>query len=147
MALILMGTASPVSCTRPQAWLDGVHSLVSHGKDNLAMDGRIDGRGAVFRVSKRLTRHGWLNLAFRLEENSAGGAPRLILYAGGWRAPDWLTSALLRTGLPLLGGRQELESLIPAFRAEDPAVQMTARVPRALEIGRASCREMVVTYV
>src|SRR3546814_2245820 len=61
-----------------------------------------------------------------------GGAPRLILYAGGWRAPDWLTSALLRTGLPLLGGSQELESLIPAFRAEDQAVQMTARVPRAL---------------
>ena len=132
MALILMGTSSPVSFTLPQAWLDGVHSLVSHGKDNLAMDGRIDGRGAVFRVSKRLTRHGWLNLAFRLEETSAGGAPRLILYAGGWRAPEWLTAALLRMGLPLLGGSQELESLIPAFRAEDQTVQMTARVPRAL---------------
>src|SRR3546814_11675745 len=105
---------------------------------NLAMDGRIDGRGAVFRVSKRLTRHGWLNLAFRLEENSAGGAPRLILYAGGWRAPDWLTSALLRPGLPLLGGSQELESIITAFRAEDQAVQMTARVPRALVGGLQS---------
>src|SRR3546814_20114439 len=104
MALRLMGTSSPVSFTLPQAWLDVVHSLVSHGKDNLAMDGRIDGRGAVFRVSKRLTRHGWLNLAFRLAENSAGSAPRPILYAGGWRAPDWLTSPLSLTGPPSLRG-------------------------------------------
>src|SRR3546814_19963848 len=80
----------------------------------------------------RPTRHGGLNLAFRVEETAAGGAPRLTLDAGAWRAPDWRTSALLRTGLPLLGGSQELESLIPAFRAEDQAVQMTARVPRAL---------------
>src|SRR3546814_14915771 len=98
MALILMGTSSPVSFTLPQAWLDGVHSLVSHGKDNLAMDGRIDGRGAVFRVSKRLTRHGWLNLAFRLVGNSAVGAPRLPLSAGGLRAPHSQTSALFAAG-------------------------------------------------
>src|SRR3546814_16418376 len=105
-SLILMGTSSPVSFTLPQAWLDGVHSLVSHGKDNLAMDGRIDGRGAVFRVSKRLTRPGWLNLAFRLEATSARGSPRPPLYAGRWRAPARLTSPLLLPGVPRVGGRQ-----------------------------------------
>src|SRR3546814_11645375 len=83
MALILMGTSSPVSFTLPQAWLDGVHSLVSHGKDKLAMDGRIHGRGAAFRLSTRLTRHGWLNLAIRLAENSAACAPRPLMSAVG----------------------------------------------------------------
>src|SRR3546814_18574822 len=50
------------------------------------------------------------------------------------RISDWSSDVCSSdlTGLPLLGGSQELESLIPAFRAEDQAVQMTARVPRAL---------------
>src|SRR3546814_1421580 len=94
------------------------------------MDGRIDRTGATFRVSKRLMRHGWLNLAFRLDQSSDARAPTLSLYAGGWRSPDRLTALLVRFALPLLAGdRATLEDLVPRFRVEGDAVQMTARIP------------------
>src|SRR3546814_17841646 len=72
--------------------------------------------------------HGWLNLAFRLDQSSDAKAPILSLYAGGWRSPDRLTALLVRFSLPLLAGdRATLEDLVTRFSVEGDAVQMTAR--------------------
>src|SRR3546814_20785954 len=77
--------------------------------------------------------HGWLNLAFRLDQSADAKAPILSLYAGGWRSPDRLTALLVRFALPLLAGdRATLEDLVPRFRVEGDAVQMTARIPKNL---------------
>src|SRR3546814_1021530 len=58
MADALVSVSEPFTFQLPQRWLTGVHSLVSHAKSNLGMDGRIDRTGATFRVSKRLMQHG-----------------------------------------------------------------------------------------
>src|SRR3546814_18098348 len=51
MALILMGTSSPVRFTLPQAWLDGVHSLVRHGTDTLERKSVVSGKSVSIRVN------------------------------------------------------------------------------------------------
>ncbi len=136
MGETLVQAPRPIAFRLPQRWLEGVHRLVSHAKPNLGVDASIDARGATFRLSKRLMRNGWLNLAVRLDQSADGKAPSLSLVVGGWHVPDALTASLLRVGLPLLradGQRlTRLSDIVPQFRVDGDGLQLTAMLPKNL---------------
>lgn len=130
----LMLQAEPVPAEVPQPWLEAAHRLVGYAKDNLAIDGIIDDRGATFRLSKRVMTHGWINIAVRLDETKGGSTPKLSLNIGRFRVADIVTATALNAGFALMRHDGEtarsFADIVPHFRTDESSLAATARLPR-----------------
>jgi len=135
-ALAMSQIDQPADYTISSQWLEGAHRLVAHAKRTVRADGVLRDHAAAFRLSRRIATHGWLNLELRLVARPDGGAPRVELVAGPWRAPDVLPPLIFRLGMRLAHSDgplvREVGEIIPHFAVTPDAIHMQARLPRAI---------------